>query len=59
MFITKPFKLKMLTLPTIVQIHRRNCLEKKLVISIFNKQLPFEINRLPKIKLENYNRRKL
>ena len=53
MFITKPCKLKMRTLPTTVQIHRRNCLEKKLVISIFNKQLSFETNRLPKIKLEN------
>ena len=53
MFITKPRKLKMRTLPTTVQIHRRNCLEKKLVISIFNKQLSFETNRLPKIKLEN------
>ena len=33
-FITKLFKLKMRTLLTSVQMHRRKCLEKKLIISI-------------------------
>ena len=35
MFITKLCKLKMRTLLTSVQIHRRKCLGKKLIISIF------------------------
>ena len=61
MFITKLCKLKMRTLLTSVQIHRRKCLGKKLIISIFffYIKLSFETNQLPKISLENYNRTKL
>ena len=50
-FVKKHGKLKMPTLLTSVQIHRRKYLE--------NIKLSFEINQLPKISLENYNSRKL
>ena len=58
-FVKKHGKLKMPTLLTSVQIHRRKYLENKLIISIFYIELSFEINRLLKISLENYTRRKL
>ena len=58
-FVKKHCKLKMRTLLTSVQIHRRKYLENKLIISIFYIELSFEINQLPKISLENYNSRKL
>ena len=58
-FVKKHCKLKMRTLSTSVQIHRRKYLENKLIISIFYIELSFEINQLPKISLENYNSRKL
>ena len=58
MFVKKHCKLKMRTLLTSVQIHRRKYLENKLIISIFYIELSFEINQLPKISLENYNSRK-
>ena len=59
MFVKKHGKLKMQTLLTSVQIHRRKYLENKLIVSIFYIELSFEINRLLKISLENYTRRKL
>ena len=58
-FVKKHGKLKMPTLLTSVQIHRRKYLENKLIVSIFYIELSFEINRLLKISLEKYTRRKL